>query len=128
MTRSHMGFIVIICAAIAVTAIRSGNVAAQANGCWVHVWEDENFQDDNDRIQGPGRFNNMRNLPGANKDDWGDEIDSIEMGPKASGTFWEDEGFRDNSIRLSPGEKRSNLRGSPDLGDTIDSMEITCQP
>lgn len=108
------------------TPVATGSPAGGPD-CWVHIWEDENFQDDNDRIMGPGKWNNMRNLPGANKSDWGDEIDSIEMGPRASGVFWEDEGFADNSIRLGPGEKRTNLRGSPDLGDTIDSMEITCR-
>jgi hypothetical protein len=97
-----------------------------ANGCWVQIWEDENFQDDNDVITGPGKWNNMRKLPGANKSDWGDEIDSIRMGSKATGKFWEDEEFKDNSITINPGEERTNLRGSPDMGDTIDSMEITC--
>jgi hypothetical protein len=45
--------------------------------CSVHIWEDENFEDDNDVIVGPGKWNNMRNLPGANKSDWGDEIDRL---------------------------------------------------
>jgi len=36
---------------------------------WVHIWEDENFEDDSDLIFALGRWNNMRNLPGANKSD-----------------------------------------------------------
>lgn len=39
----------------------------------------------------------MRNLPGANKSDWGDEIDSLKVGPTATVTVWEDENFGDNS-------------------------------
>jgi hypothetical protein len=95
--------------------------------CWVHIWEDENFQDDNDVISGPGRWNNMRNLPGANKSDWGDEIDSLKVGPGATVTVWEDEDFKDNSATYGPGTEKTNLRGDPDMGDTIDSMEIKCQ-
>src|SRR5690349_14461802 len=72
--------------------------APTATGCWVQIWEDENFQDDNDVIVGPGKWNNMRNLPGANKTDWGDEIDSLKTGPDVQKlTVWEDEDYKDNS-------------------------------
>jgi hypothetical protein len=97
------------------------------NPCFVHVWEDENFQDDNDVIFGPGKWNNMRHLPGANKEDWGDEIDSLKVGPTATVTVWEDEDFKDNSLTFGPGTEKTNLRGDPDMGDQIDSMEIKCQ-
>jgi hypothetical protein len=92
----------------------------------VHIFEDENFRDDNDLITQPGRYANMRGLPGAAKQDWGDEIDSIRMGPRARATFWEDENFGDNRIDLGPGQERNNLRGDPDMGDQIDSMELMC--
>ena len=99
-----------------------------ASGCWIQIWEDENFQDDNDIIVGPGRWNNMRNLPGANKNDWGDEIDSLKTGPNvASVRVWEDENFDDNSRTFGPNESVNNLCGSPDLGDTVDSLEIVCR-
>ena len=97
------------------------------NGCWIHIWEDENYEDDNDVIYGPGKWNNMRNLPGANKGDWGDEIDSLKIGPKATVTVWEDENFGDNSQTYGPNTEKTNLRGNPDMGDQIDSMEIKCQ-
>lgn len=109
--------------------IAAATPAAEASanpGCWVHVFEDENFQDDNDIIRVPGRYPSMRNLPGAAKDDWGDEIDSIRVGPRAQFTGWEDEEFGDNRIDLGPGTERNNLRGDPDLGDEIDSMELRC--
>jgi hypothetical protein len=98
----------------------------QQNPCSVHIWEDENFEDDNDLIVGPGKWNNMRNLPGANKSDWGDEIDSLKVGSKATVTVWEDEEFKDNSQTYGPGTEKTNLRGNPDMGDQIDSMEIKC--
>lgn len=97
------------------------------NPCYVHIWEDENFQDNNDVIYGPGKWNNMRGLPGANKGDWGDEIDSLKVGPAATVIVWEDENFGDNSQTYGPGTEKTNLRGDPDMGDTIDSMEIKCR-
>jgi hypothetical protein len=105
----------------------AGQSTKDNNPCWVHIWEDENFEDDNDVIFGPGRWNNMRNLPGANKSDWGDEIDSLKVGPAATVTVWEDENFGDNSQTYGPGAEKTNLRGNPDMGDTIDSMEIKCR-
>jgi hypothetical protein len=95
--------------------------------CYVQIFEDENYQDSSDVIYGPGRWNNMRGLPGANKGDWGDQIDSLKVGPGATVTVWEDENFSDNSQTYSPGTERTNLRGNPDMGDQIDSMEIKCQ-
>lgn len=97
------------------------------NPCYVQIWEDENFEDSSDVINGPGRWNNMRNLPGANKSDWGDQIDSLKVGPAATVIVWEDEGFEDNSQTYGPGTEKTNLRGNPDMGDQIDSIEIRCQ-
>ena len=97
------------------------------NPCFVQIWEDENFGDNNDVIFGPGRWSNMRSLPGANKGDWGDEIDSLKVGPSATVTVWEDEEFGDNSQTYGPGTEKTNLRGDPDMGDQIDSMEIKCR-
>lgn len=102
------------------SASPAGSIATSAarpdNPCFVHIWEDENFQDDNDIIYGPGRWNNMRGLPGANKGDWGDEIDSLKVGPTASVTVFEDENFNDNSQAYGPGTEKTNLRGNPDMG------------
>jgi hypothetical protein len=98
------------------------------NPCSVEIWEDENYTDNNDVIVGPGKWSNMRGLPGANKGDWGDEIDSLKVGSKATVKVWEDENFGDTSQTYGPGTEKTNLRGNPDMGDNIDSMEITCSP
>jgi hypothetical protein len=111
-----------------VSPVRSPSTTAARteNPCYVHIWEDENYQDNNDVIYGPGRWNNMRGLPGANKGDWGDQIDSLKVGPAATVIVWEDENFGDNSQTYGPGTEKTNLRGDLDMGDTIDSMEIKC--
>lgn len=101
--------------------------ASRVDGCFVQIWEDENYEDSTDIIHGPGRWNNMRGLPGANKSDWGDQIDSLKVGPIATVKACEDEGFEDNCQTYGPRTEKTNLRGNPDMGDQIDSMEITCQ-
>ena len=110
----------------ATTASPVVSSAKAANPCYVQIWEDENFGDNNDVISGPGKWSNMRGLPGANKSDWGDEIDSLRVGPRATVIVWEDEAFGDNSQTYGPGTEKTNLRGNPDMGDQIDSMEIRC--
>jgi hypothetical protein len=100
----------------------------EQNPCSVQIWEDENFEDDNDLIVGPLESRDMKNIPGANKDDWGDEIDSLKVGSKATVTVWQDEDFKDTSATYGPGTEKTNLRGNPNFGDDIDSMKITCAP
>jgi hypothetical protein len=100
----------------------------QQNPCSVQIWEDENYEDDNDLIVGPVDSKDMKNLPGANKDDWGDEIDSLKVGSKATVTVWQNEDYKNNSATYGPGTEKTNLRGNPNFGDDIDSMKITCAP
>lgn len=70
----------------------------------------------------------MRNLPGAGKADWGDEIDSLKTGPDVETlTVYEDEGYGDESRSFGPNESHNNLRAERDLGDQIDSMKLTCK-
>lgn len=65
------------------------------NPCSVEIWEDENFQDNTDVIVGPLESTSMKDLPGADKRDWSDEIDSLRVGPKATVTVWQDPEYRE---------------------------------
>jgi len=97
--------------------------AAQFNGCWVKVFESGNFRGDRDLIPGGRRYRNMRNLPNSRKGDWGDEIGSLIMGPRATGTFYEDENFSDNRMSALRGQRWNRLGN---FDDQIDSMIINC--
>jgi hypothetical protein len=109
-------------------AKKATTASAALAPCSVQIWEDENFEDDNDMINGPMESRDMKGMPGANKDDWGDEIDSLKVGSKATVTVWQDEDFKDTSTTFGPGTEKTNLRGNPNFGDDIDSMKITCAP
>lgn len=97
--------------------------------CWVHIFDDKQMDvtDDNHIICGPGKWANLRNLPGAIKLNWGDEIESLKVGPKAAVIVWVGEQFSGITQTFGPGTQQITLKGNPDLSDEISSIEIRCQ-
>jgi hypothetical protein len=97
--------------------------------CWVQVFDDKNFKvtDDHHLICGPGKWPNLRNLPGAVKINWGDEIESLKVGPGATVIVWIGEQYTGMSQTFGPGTENPNLKQIPGLGDQISSLEIRCQ-
>lgn len=97
--------------------------------CWVRVFDDKNFDatDDNHMICGPGKWPNLRNLPGAAKVNWGDEIESLKVGAGATVIVWVGEQFTGMSQTFGPGTEHPNLKQIVGLGDQISSLEIRCQ-
>ncbi len=97
--------------------------------CWVHVFDDKNFKvtDDNHMICGPGKWPNLRNLAGAVKINWGDEIESLKVGPGATVIVWIGEQYTGMSQTFGPGTEHPNLKQIAGLGDQISSLEIKCQ-
>lgn len=103
---------------------------ANCGDCWVHVFDDKNFDvtDDNHMICGPGKWASLRNLSGAVKVIWGDEIESLKTGPKATVIVWGDENFAGITQTYGPGSAIPSLKAStPGLSDNISSIEIRCQ-
>lgn len=90
--------------------------------CYVHLFDGDNFKDENDIISGPGRWGNLRNLPGASKTIWGDEADSLKVGPAATLKVWDDTDFKGKTNTFGPGTEKADLDEEPE------SMEITCKP
>jgi len=116
----------------------AGNVNAPAavagpspgcGDCWVHVFDDKALatDDDNHIICGPGKWATLRSLPGASKLNWGDEIESLRVGPSATVVVWLGEQFSGVSQSFGPGTEKITLKGTPDLSDDISSIEIRCQ-
>jgi hypothetical protein len=103
--------------------------SATQDGCWVEVFEDDDFStgDAHARIEGPGRWDNMRGLPGGGGKDWGDCIGSIRVGPHARVIVWEDEGFGDTRLEFGPGSEQRDLN-EVNFDDEIDSIEIQYVP
>jgi len=89
--------------------------------CYVQLFDDDNFDDENDLVYGPGKWGNMRNLPGAKEANWEGEADSLKVGPTAMVKVWNRTQFQGESETYGPGTEK------PNLDFDIHSMEITCK-
>ncbi len=99
----------------------SGDMSNDAEGCSVHLFDDDHFDesDDNFVLTEAGKYEDLSNLPGANKD-WTDEADSIRVGADATVTIWADPNFQGQSVTLDPGSEHPSLDSEPS------SLEMTC--
>jgi hypothetical protein len=104
-----------------------GKKSPKDNGCWVRIWQDENHTGNTDTIFGPGTWNNMRTLPNATIQDWGDKISAIIVGPHATIVGWEDENYGDDAIQFGPNSVISRL-GEYNFDNEIDSLQINYAP
>jgi hypothetical protein len=103
---------------------------ANCGDCWVHVFDDKDFDatDDNHMICGPGKWPNLRNLTGAAKINWDNEIESLKVGPKATVIIWAEENYTGATQTFGPGTTIPSLKtNTPNLSDNASSIEIKCQ-
>jgi hypothetical protein len=109
--------------------LAQGGSTENCGACWVQIFDDKNFKvtDDYHTICGPGAWPHLRNLPGAIKLNWSDEIESLKLGPGATVTVWTGEQYTGSSHTFSPGTERMTLKDLPGFSDTISSLEIKCQ-
>lgn len=91
------------------------------DSCYVHLFDGDNFSDDNDIIYGAAKWSNLRDLPGATETDWTGGADSLKVGPSATVKVWEKENFQGRSQTFGPNAQEPKLDTEPR------SMEITCQ-
>lgn len=89
--------------------------------CFVHLFDDEDFDEDDDhfRLTKPGRYGNLSQLPGADKD-WHDEADSIRVGPGATVIIWDKPQFQGKKTQLAAGTEIADLEEEPE------SLELRC--
>lgn len=92
------------------------------DGCYVHLYDGDDFdeRDDNFRLEEPGRYSDLRSLPGSSRN-WDDEADSLKVGPKASVTVWSERDFKGNKQEFKAGDEE------PDLDDEPRSLELRCE-
>jgi hypothetical protein len=90
----------------------------QNEGCYIDIFEDEDFDDDSLRVHGPAEYSGLEHLGGH---DWGDRIASVRTGPKCWALMYADKGFDDTRNVIGPGSVISNLG---DMEDEIESMKL----
>lgn len=98
-----------------------GNPELPANGCYVHLFDGDNFDanDDNFVLTEPGRYADLKELPGADKD-WTDEADSLIVGPNATVIGWSETNFQGTEVTYESDSRH------PDVDDEPSSLELTC--
>ncbi len=88
--------------------------------CYLQLFDGDSFQGDpDDTVYGPGRFANLRNLPGTRESDWGGEVDSLRVGSAATVQVWAQENFGGAPQTYGPGTEQTNA-------EEFYSMEIAC--
>lgn len=102
-------------------AVLVQNTTQTEKPCSVHLWDGKNFTDSDIVINGAGRYSNLRNLPGANGKDWGDEADSLKVGSAATLKAYKEENFQGSSVTYNPGTQHPKVNEEPS------SLEISCK-
>jgi len=92
--------------------------------CWVEIYEDDNYDKDDPHIQlqGPADYATLKDLQGRN---WNNDIESLIVGPGATVKAYKDKDFKGTEISFTSNQRVANL-SKVDMGNTIESMRITC--
>jgi len=92
--------------------------------CWVEIYEDDNYDKDDPHIQlqGPAEYATLKDLQGRN---WNNDIESLIVGPGATVKAYKDKDFKGTEISFTSNQRVPNL-SKVDMGNTIESMRITC--
>ena len=95
-------------------------------GCWVEIYEDDNFDKDDPhlQIQGPAEFASLKDLQGRN---WNNDIESVIVGPNATVKAYKDKDFKGTEIAFTSNQRVPNL-GKLDMSNDIESMKVSCHP
>ncbi len=104
--------------AVTVTTI----TLAESTGCWAKIYDGHNFEGRTLTLVGEQSLPNLEFGVGM---DWEGDIDSIEVGPKASLTLFEDERYADKKRDLKPGEKVADLHKNI-FSEGVESMKLAC--
>ena len=120
-------FVAIVTVALGLSS-SLGNAALETQivdkDCWVELYEDDDFDRDDPflRLQGPAQFATLDNLEGK---DWGNDIESIIMGPNAYMKAYDRKDFKGNEMAFVPNQRVKDL-GKFDMANAIDSFKLTC--
>ncbi len=87
--------------------------------CYVDIWRDANFGGESLRLYGPAEFPRLRFEQG----DWGDQIGSLRVGPRAFVLAYRDRDFKDKKVTFGPNDEVADL-SEWKFDDDIDSVQV----
>jgi len=91
-------------------------------GCFVQVWDQAHFNGASDFINGPRKYDTLRDLPG--RRNWSNRIRSLTLGSTAAVTAWSDEGFRGKAVVLTWDSRLP--QASLPVAPSIRSLAVSC--
>lgn len=89
-----------------------------AKGCFIELFDGDNFKDDSIKVNGPAEYSDLSDLPDANGMDWTDEADSFKVSKDATVTVWTETNFEGDSTVYDAGNYPSE--------DEPYSLKIDC--
>jgi hypothetical protein len=92
------------------------------DGCYLQVWDAPSFNGASEFINGPRRYEHLRDLPG--RLSWKGRIRSVRVGPTAHAIAWSNEGFKGASLLLTTDRPRSE--GFATLPVDVESLDVRC--
>lgn len=92
---------------------------AKEEDCYVDIWRDANFGGECLRLHGPAEFARLLFEQG----DWGDQIGSLRVGPRAFVLAYRDRDFKDKHVTFGPNDEVADL-GELKFDDDIDSVQV----
>lgn len=98
---------------------------AEETDCYIDVWRDADFGGERRRVYGPAEYPTLK----FEADDWGDEIGSLRVGPRAFVMAYHGRDFKDRMVAFGPNDEVADLRelkfdDEMDSVKVIDSMKI----
>src|SRR5262245_39610259 len=105
-------------------SISSGMNMPNPSGCYVKVFDREQFRGAADFINGPRRYATLDGLPRGAR--WNKRIRSVQVGPGAVVTVWADEKFKGPSLQMRSDRRYGFLMES--YAGRIKSMDVSCAP
>jgi hypothetical protein len=92
------------------------------DGCYLQVWDSPGFNGASEFINGPRRYEHLRDLPG--RLSWKGRVRSVRVGPAAHAIAWSNEGFKGTSLLLTTDRPRSE--GFATLPVDVESLDVRC--
>jgi hypothetical protein len=100
----------------------TGNAPTQG-GCWVKLYDAQNFGGESLTLAGPTSVKDMSGPFGIN---WDDRVKSVQTGQKAIVTVFDDEEFEDRVAQFKPGQQVADVSKRMGFFDEFGSVRVDC--
>jgi Peptidase inhibitor family I36 len=103
-----------------------GGNAPNPNGCYIFIYDQENWRGQRVVLNGPGKWQSVERLRRNDDKDWRNNIRSIEIGSSATVTVYTELNYRGIAQQFGPASDPARFNGSLSAG--IESLALSCRP